>query len=288
MKANRFKYARPSSLDEAFELLDRHGEDARVLAGGQSLLIALGMRLAAPEVVIDIGDLAALAGIELRGEEIVVGALTRHVDVLESPLVRRHLPLLAEAITHVGHVGIRNRGTFAGSLAYADPAAELPACVVTHGATVVTGSSTGRREIAADAFFTGLMETALRPDEMILEVRIPVQRADQRHVFAELARRHGDFAMAGIAGLLSLEGARIREARLCYFGCSTRAAVAQAISAGVVGQSLPIAWTTELDDLLGRDLEPGDSPGLRADTKLALAAVITRRALDGLLQRAPR
>jgi carbon-monoxide dehydrogenase medium subunit len=160
MKPAKFRYARPLSIEEAYELLERYGEDAQVLAGGQSLLAGLSMRLATPEVLVDIGSLNSLSGIALQSEEVVIGTLTRHTAVLNSPVIHQYLPLFAEAISHVGHVGIRNRGTFGGSLAYADPAAELPACVVAHGASVVVGGRHGLRRVEAEAFFIGLMQTA--------------------------------------------------------------------------------------------------------------------------------
>jgi carbon-monoxide dehydrogenase medium subunit len=284
MKPNRFRYAKPSSLDEAFDLLDRHGDGAIVLAGGQSLLAGLGMRLASPEVLVDINGLAGLAGISLQGDEVVIGALTRHAEVLGSPIVAQHLPLIAEALTHVGHIGIRNRGTFGGSLAYADPAAELPACTVASDGVVVLEGRMGRRRVAAADFFTGIMETALRPGELIVEIRLPVQQPAQRHVFSELSRRHGDFALAGVAGLVALDGNRIAEARLAYFGCVSHAEVARTVSAALVGQALPLASREPISDALQSDLEPGDSPGMRADTRLHLAAVITQRVLNGLCE----
>jgi carbon-monoxide dehydrogenase medium subunit len=202
--------------------------------------------------------------------------------VLGSPIVAQHLPLIAEALTHVGHIGIRNRGTFGGSLAYADPAAELPACTVASNGVVVVEGRTGRRRIAAADFFTGIMETALRPGELIVEIRLPVQQPAQRHVFAELSRRHGDFALAGIAGLVVLDGNRIAEARLSYFGCISHAAIARTASAVLVGQALPLASREPVAQALEADLEPSDSPGMRADTRLHLAAVITQRVLNGL------
>jgi carbon-monoxide dehydrogenase medium subunit len=153
---------------------------------------------------------------------------------------------------------------------------------VAQRATLVLGSSGGRRSVAAEAFFTGIMETALKPGELILEIRLPVQRSAQTHVFAELSRRHGDFALAGLAGLVSLQGDQIAEARLVYFGCVTHAEVAQTLSMALVGHALPLPSVEILEELLRKDLSPDDSPGMRADTKLHLAATITRRALNGL------
>jgi aerobic carbon-monoxide dehydrogenase medium subunit len=284
MKPNRFKYAKPRSLDETFKLLDEYGEGAMVLAGGQSLLAGLGMRLAAPEVLVDINGIEDLSGISMDGDTVIVRALTRHFQVLESPIIRRYLPLIADAITYVGHIGVRNRGTFGGSLSYADPAAELPACAVALGATIVIGGRTGVRQVSADDFFLGLMHTALQPGEIVLEVRIPKQRERQTHVFGELSRRHGDFAMVGLAGLLSFAEDRVSTARIVYFGCVSHPSVAQLTCRALVGKRLPIESLDDIEETLMRDLSPDDSPGLRSDTKLRLAAVMTRRKLNELME----
>jgi carbon-monoxide dehydrogenase medium subunit len=280
MKAPNFRYARPSSLDEAFRLLETHGDGAVPLAGGQTLLATLAMRLSAPELLVDLGDLTELAGIAVDGDDVVIGALTRHSDVLESPLVRERLPLVAEAVRHVGHVAIRNRGTLGGSLAYADPAAELPACAVALGARLVLGSPRGSRVVAAEDFFTGLQQTALQTGELILQARVPAQPRNRAYAFAELSRRQGDFAIAGVAALASLAERRITAARLVYFGCADYAKAAQHVAAAVIGRSLPLAAADDLADALARDLDPTDSPGTRAATKLQLAAVLTRRVLN--------
>ena len=283
MKPSRFKYVKPASLDEAFGLLEQYGDGACVLAGGQSLLAGLGMRLATPEVLVDINGIEGLAGISLQGGEVVIGALTRHVDVLSSRAICRYLPLVAEAITHVGHTAVRNRGTFGGSLAYADPAAELPACAVAYGATIVIGGGSGRRSVSANDFFLGIMETALQPGELILEIRFPMQRDTQRHVFAELSRRHGDFALVGLAGLVSLDdNRRLADARLVYFGCVSHPRLASATSASLIGRPIPLEDLDEIKRCMLQDLDPGDSPGMRSETKLALAAVVTRRQLNAL------
>ena len=199
MKAPRFSYARPQNLDEALGLLAQHGDDARVLAGGQSLMPTLNMRLSQPKLLIDINRIAELKGISSTNGTVRVGALTRHVEVMNSPLIARHLPLIAEAMPHIAHVAVRNRGTFGGSIALADPSAELPACILALEASLVVESTRGRRTIAADDFFHGLYETARAPDELLVEVLIPEQRRDHVSVFMELSRRHGDFAIAGLA-----------------------------------------------------------------------------------------
>src|SRR5215831_12155314 len=216
VKAPRFSYVRPDSLQQVLELLAEHGDDARILAGGQSLMPVLNMRLSQPRLVIDINRIDALKGIALQGNLVRIGALARHVEVMNSEIVARHLPLIAEAMPHVAHVAVRNRGTFGGSIALADPSAEMPACILALGATLVVESTRGRRSIAADDFFLGLYETARAPDELLVEVLIPEQKRDHVSVFMELARRHGDFAIAGVAGEI------VREARLVYFGSEAK------------------------------------------------------------------
>ena len=189
MKAPKFSYTRANSVDHALELLDKHGEDARILAGGQSLMPTLNMRLSQPEILIDINRLDDLKGIRMDGDTVCIGALTRHVEVMNSDIVAEHLPLIAEAMPHVAHVAVRNRGTIGGSVALADPAAEMPACILALGATLVVQSSSGKREIPAEEFFHGLYETARAENELLVELRIPSQKKENVSVFLELARR---------------------------------------------------------------------------------------------------
>ena len=287
MKAPDFAYACPASLDEALDLLAAHGDDAVPLAGGQSLMPTLNMRLSAPALVVDIGRLDALKGIALDGERVRIGALTRHADVLASPVVQRHLPLLAEAVSHVGHVAIRNRGTFGGSIANADPAAETPACAVALGATLVLASRSGRREVAAADFFQGLFQTTRRPDEILVEAHVPVQPAGRVAAFAELARRHGDFAVVGLAATARVEGGTIADPRLVYMGCVDRPRPATRIAAAIAGRALPLGEDDPaLADAIAAELDPAPSPGWSAETKRHLAAVLTRRVAATLLARA--
>ena len=178
MKAPKFSYTRADSVDHALELLDKHGEDARILAGGQSLMPTLNMRLSQPEILIDINRLDDLKGIRMDGDTVCIGALTRHVEVMNSDIVAEHLPLIAEAMPHVAHVAVRNRGTIGGSVALADPAAEMPACILALGATLVVQSSSGKREIPAEEFFHGLYETARTENELLVELRIPAQKKE--------------------------------------------------------------------------------------------------------------
>jgi len=195
MKASAFSYARATSVVNAIELLVMHGDGAKVLSGGQSLMPAMNLRLISPELIVDICDIEELRGIAVTGDVVRIGALTRHVDLLNSPEIAAHLPLLTEAIAHVAHPAIRNRGTIGGSLAHADPAAELPACMVALNATIVVRGPTGERRIPARDFFTGIYETVLSSDELLVAVELPVAPRNSVHFFCEFARRHGDYAI---------------------------------------------------------------------------------------------
>jgi len=287
MKARNFRYIRPRSLDHAYRILAANEGDAVPIAGGQSLLAGLNMRLSAPKLLVDIGDLKELVGESQTDGTVCLGALTRHRELLGSELVKKHVPLLVRAASHIGHVAIRNRGTLGGSLAYADPAAELPACAVALGATLVLGSVKGERAVKAEDFFTGLFETDLRPGELIVAVRFPVMPTGTKIGFAELARRHGDFALVGLAALASMHRDRIGDARLAYFGCVDRARLARSVSAAVEGLATPLPSAASFEAAIRMDLAPEDTAGLRADTKLHMAAVLTRRVLNSLAARAP-
>jgi carbon-monoxide dehydrogenase medium subunit len=285
MKARNFRYVRATSVDQACRILANAGGDAVPVAGGQSLLAGLNMRLSSPKLLVDIGDLEELTGQSETDGFIRLGALTRHCELLRSRLVSRHLPLLTLAAPHIGHIAIRNRGTLGGSLAYADPAAELPACAVALGATLILASCAGEREVKAEEFFKGLFETDLRLGELIIAVKFPVPAAGTSIAFSELSRRHGDFALAGLAAVARLEAGQIDWARLVYFGCVEHAKVAEAVSAAAAGLMLPIPDATTIEHAIPRDLDPVGTPGLRADTKLKLATVLTRRVLNSLSER---
>ena len=227
MKARNFRYIKPRSLAHAYRILEAGGGEAVPIAGGQSLLATLNMRLSAPKVLVDISEPRAYS-LLLQRRSIRLGALTRHCELVQSDLIRDRLPLLAQAAAHIGHVAIRNRGTLAGSLAYADPAAELPACSVALNARLVIGDSAGEREVEAQAFFKGLFETDLAPGELILAVKFPVPGANAVAGFGELARGRGDFALVGLAAVAELDcDHRFGSARIVYFGCINRATIAK-------------------------------------------------------------
>jgi aerobic carbon-monoxide dehydrogenase medium subunit len=286
VKAPRFSYVRPESLKQVLELLAEHGDDARILAGGQSLMPVLNMRLSQPKLVIDINRIDALKGIALQGDVVRIGALTRHVEVMNSEIVARHLPLVAEAMPHVAHVAVRNRGTFGGSIALADPSAEMPACILALGATLVVESRRGRRSIAADDFFLGLYETARAADELLVEVLIPAQKRDHVSVFMELARRHGDFAIAGLACYARFDGEIVREARLVYFGSEAKPTLAAGAIAAIAGQPWSPASRDAACAALADDLDPIDNIFGSPKTKLHWQRVLTQRALDKAKERA--
>ena len=280
MKAPRFSYVRPESLERVLELLAEHGDEARILAGGQSLMPTLNMRLSEPRLLIDINRIDALKGISLEDGTVRVGALARHAELLDSPLVAEHLPLIAAAMPHVAHVAVRNRGTFGGSIALADPAAELPACAVALDAAFVLASLRGRRTVPARSFFHGLYETELAEDELLVEARIPALAAGYRSSFLEFARRHGDFALAGVCCHARIDGDVLSDVRLACFGSEDRPRFAGAASAAAEGR----AWSGEVKEAvkaaLGGDLDPIGNFHASAATRLHLARVLAGRALD--------
>ncbi len=290
MKTPKFVYVRAESVAQVLSFLSEHGDDARILAGGQSLMPTLNMRLSKPDLLIDINRLDVLKGISVEdGPEdgkVRIGALVRHVEVARSPIVAEHLPLIAEAMPHVAHMAVRNRGTFGGSIALADPAAELPACVLALGATMVVESTRGRREIAAAEFFKGMFDTNREPDELLIEIRIPCREPNSFPAFMELCRRQGDFAIAGLACQISIDGDAISAAQLIYFASEVRPTFASNASAAIIGKP----WSAESKSAalaaLADDLDPIPSPQGSAKFKLHLQRVLTGRALDQVIERA--
>ncbi len=295
MKPAPFEYHRPASLAETFDLLDRYGDDGRLLAGGQSLVPALNLRLAAPRAVIDINRIPDLDAIRVTGEGLVIGALARQETLERSPLVREHAPLIASAMPHIGHSAIRARGTIGGSLALADPAAELPACAVALGATIRAGRRGGSREIAVEDFFRGVYTTALAPGEIVTKILVPRPVPGWRWGFDELARRHGDFALAGLAAgvqLAAVEGrgaaegepSEYTDTRLVFFGVGTRPVRARRAEAALAGRRADAETLAAAGRALDGDLDPpGDvhgSPALRRH----LARVLLARVVGGLVE----
>src|SRR5882672_7624080 len=244
MKAAAFAYARATSISDALELLVAHGEGAKVLSGGQSLMPAMNLRLISPELIVDIGELSELRGIAVKDDVLTIGALTRHVDLLRSPEIAAHAPLLAEAIAHVAHPAIRNRGTIGGSLAHADPASELPACMLALGATIVVRGSSGERRIAAEEFFTGIYETALSSQELLVAVELPAAQKHSAHFFHEFARRHGDYAIVGLAAQAKLDNGVFADLRLGFFAVGDKPVLAKT-AAKLIGVAVTPAVLAE-------------------------------------------
>jgi aerobic carbon-monoxide dehydrogenase medium subunit len=285
MKASAFSYTRATSVENALELLVAHGDRAKVLSGGQSLMPAMNLRLIAPELLVDIGELTELRGIARGGDVLRIGALTRHVDLLRSPEVAAQAPLLTEAIAHVAHPAIRNKGTLGGSLAHADPASELPACMVALNATVIVRGQAGERRILATDFFTGIYETALSTQELLVAVEVPVARQDSVHFFHEFARRHGDYAIVGAAAQAIVQNGRFADLRIAYFAIGDRPVLAQA-TASLINVAVTPAILSDVASALGEELDPQEDQQASVAMRRHLARVLLMRGVATLLGRA--
>jgi carbon-monoxide dehydrogenase medium subunit len=279
VKPAPFGYAKATSVEHAVALLGQYA-DARILAGGQSLIATLNMRLSAPKLLIDINGLDELRRISVAGDWLEIGALVRHAEAERSPEVARHAPLVALALPHIAHPAIRNRGTIGGSIAYADPAAELPACLLALGGELVVAGKAGKRTVKADDFFKGLFETALAPGDVLTAIRLPVARDDSRCAFAELARRHGDYALVGLAAAARHDGKVLRDVRLAFFGVGATAIRARTVEAAIAIGTDPIAALT-------RDLDPEGDVQASAAARKHLAGVLLRRVMTQLTEPRP-
>jgi len=279
MKAPRFAYARPASVAEALALLAEHKGDARVLAGGQSLVPMMNFRLAAPKVLVDINRIAALTGIKVTRNHVRIGALTRQIELERSADIARHLPLIAAAMPHIAHPAIRNRGTFGGSCALADPAAELPACAIALGAIFVVAGKRGERRIGAEDFFKGLYATALKAGELLVAAEFPLPKPGYASAFGELARRHGDYAMVGVAAHGSTQGQKFSDMRVVFFGVEDRPGRTARLERALDGQPATQMTVESAIAELDADLSPRADLHGSAATKLHLAKVLAARVL---------
>jgi carbon-monoxide dehydrogenase medium subunit len=284
LKPSPFNYYRANSIEQALSLLDEHGDDAEVLAGGQSLMAMLNLRLLAPEALIDINSIKDLQGITIEDNAVRIGALTRHIDVERSEVIAQHLPLLSKAIRHVAHAAIRNRGTLGGSISLADPAAEMPACAVALNAEIEVQGSAGIRRIFADNFFHGLFETERKPDELLTAVRFPLPSTDSRSAFAELARRHGDYALVGVAIHGPVTDLVLGALQIVYFGVGDRPVIAAQASQALEGKKLTEDALSLAQEALDNDLAPSSDIHGSAKFKQHLARVILGRALNQLVE----
>ena len=280
MKAPPFAYVRARSLAEVLDLLETHGENAKLLAGGQSLIATLNMRLSEPGLLIDISRLTDLSGIEIKGGTAIIGALTTHAAIERSAEIRKHLPLLALAAPHIAHPAIRNVGTFGGSLALADPAAEWPACCVALDAQMVIAGKKGSRKVAAGEFFKGLYATVLRANEVLTRIEIPVPGPDHRSAFVELAQRRGDYAIVGLAAVARTTRGALSDLRLVFLGVGSAPVLARKAMAAMEGRRANDAVAAA--KALEQDLLPAADLYSSAATKMQLARVLTGRALTAL------
>jgi len=274
MKAPDFSYVRPDTLQEALAILA--DDEAMPLAGGQSLMPMMNFRLAAPETIVDLNAIDDLRGINVADGIVKIGAMTRYAELAQSDEIATHAPLIRLALPHIAHAAIRNRGTIGGSIALADPAAEMPAVMLALGATVEVEGANGKRRVAADDFFLGLYETALEDAELITAISIPQREPDDRFGFYELARRHGDYAMAGVAIAIPAQGA----AKIAFFGNADRAIRATGAELALSSGISDAAVQSALDSL---DALPFDGDlNAESGTKRHLAGVVLKRALKGL------
>jgi len=269
MKASVSGYVRAGDLAQAVMLLAEAGGEARLIAGGQSLVAAMNLGLTGETRLIDIGGLAELRGIAVQGNRLVIGALTTHEELGADPLVALHAPLLTQAVPLIAHAAIRTRGTIGGSLAHADPAAELPACMLALGATIHATGPDGARTIAAEGFFQDVFTTDLTADEVLTAVSVPLAQAGDIDHIAELARRAGDYALAGLA--LTVRG---RAHRLAYFGCGVTPVLARDAMAALDAGDLDGAVAA-----LAADLDPPTDIQASRAYRLHIAGVLLRRAM---------
>lgn len=279
MKAAAFDYVKPKALHEALSLLEEAGEDARLIAGGQTLLATLNMRLSEPSVLIDITDIAELKGISVVGNNLRIGALVTHTEIEDSELVAKHAPLLKAAAPHIAHRAIRNLGTWGGSLAYGDPAAEWPACSLTLGATMIIHGPSGERRVSAKDFFIDLYTTSLEPDEILVATEIPFASKQEVFYFHELARRHGDYAVAGLAAVAQKQGDLLTNCAFTFFSVGATPVMATAAQDLVDGKKLNDELIAQAVAAARNEIEAIADITNSAEAKQHLIGVLLERGL---------
>jgi carbon-monoxide dehydrogenase medium subunit len=279
MKARAFSYLRARTIEQALAASAGGGDDARFIAGGQSLVPALSLRLQAPQLLIDITHIPELRGVRREGESLRIGALTRHCEMLSEPLIGELAPLLRAAAPFVAHPAIRNRGTLGGSIALADPASEFPAVVMALDAEIEIAGLAGSRRVKADDFFIDLFETALAPGELVTAVHVPILKTDQRIAFDELARRRGDYAMAGCGMIATCEGSTIETIRIAFFAVGNVPTRAKSVEAALNGCAVDAARIAIAQGALEADLAPPESDEVPPAMRLHLARVLLGRLL---------
>jgi len=283
MKAAAFDYVKPKTLQDALSLLAEAGDGAQLIAGGQTLLATLNLRLSEPSVLIDITDLTELKGITLVGDQLRIGALVTHTEIEDSELIAKHAPLLKAAAPHIAHRAIRNLGTWGGSLAYGDPAAEWPACSLALRATMIIQGPGGARRISANDFFIDLYTTSLEPDEILVATEMPIATSQEVFYFHELARRHGDYAVAGLAAVAQKQGDVLTKCAFTFFSVSSKPVMATKAQDLVNGKKLN-------DELIGKavaatreEIEAIADITNSAEAKEHLMGVLLERGLKHML-----
>ncbi len=286
MKPGAFRYHRPATLDAALGLLAEHGDAAKAIAGGQSLVPMMNLRLAQPAELVDLGDVAGLESIRMVDGMLEVGARVRHQTVADDELVRRHCPLLGEAASGIGHYAIRQRGTLGGSLAHADPAAQLPLVAVTLGAEIEIASARGRRRVAASDFFVSVMTTALEPDELIVAVRFPVAAAQEGQAYRHFNRRIGDYAIVSVAASVRLRDGRVEHLRLGVGAVEPVPLLLGQLAAEKTGRSADAAWIADVAMAARAAIQPDDDERIPALYRRELTETMVARALSAAIERA--
>jgi carbon-monoxide dehydrogenase medium subunit/6-hydroxypseudooxynicotine dehydrogenase subunit alpha len=288
VKPPLFDYHDPSAVEGALDLLSEHGEDAKVLAGGQSLVPLLNFRLASPDHLIDLGRIPAMAYVRRRDGVLRIGAMTRQATLEASPLVAEHWPLLTDALGFVAHAQIRNRGTVGGSVAHADPAAELPVAFTVLDATLHLRSRNRTRSVGCGDFFITHLTTAIEPEELLVEIEVPPVPPGTGWAFCEYARRHGDFALGGAAVLLTLENGVCRRARLGLLAAADKPLRAEAAERALEGSAITPEATAEAARTAVADINPtGDIHGSSEYRKQLIEGML-RRAIEQATERAGR
>jgi carbon-monoxide dehydrogenase medium subunit/2-furoyl-CoA dehydrogenase FAD binding subunit len=286
MKPAAFEYFTPGNVAEAIELLERHGDEAKILAGGQSLVPMMNFRVARPEILIDINRIKELDYIREEGDELVIGALTRESALEKSSLIQKRCPILARAISFIGHFPIRTRGTFGGSLVHADPSAEIPTVVMGMDAKMKVIGPSGERTLGPDEFFLTYLTTSLEPSEILVEVRIPALPQKAGWSFVELSRRHGDFAIVAAASILFMEGGGLcKEARIALGGVAPTPIRAEEAEGLLAGQTLTESLIDKAGQMAAEATDPEPDYHASAEYRRDMARVFVKRGLEEALNR---
>lgn len=286
MYPSSFEYHRASSVADALAMLEQYGDDAKVLAGGHSLLPIMKLRFATPSHLIDIGRIAVLDGITESAGTVTIGAMTRHADVASSAGIAKSLRAVSEAAAAIGDAQVRNRGTIGGSLAHADPGADLPAVMVAMGAQIVATGKSGDRTIAAESFFTDTFATSLRKGELITQIRIPVPAAGSGSAYVKYADAASGYAVVGVAALVTVAGGTVKAARVAMTGASSRAMRLAAVEAALIGKPANATSAAAAAQSTSAGLDLYDDARGSAAYKANLATVYVARAVNAALSRA--